>query len=306
MRPPQHRGVPPEAQPVFAAYFAGEISAEIALMRFLLALESDAAVFNCVKQLSTAGPEDPATAALLRAAETNHAGLARTAALVRSGLARERYGSITEIRDQFDSAVALAPEAAVALYSLGSAETLDRATAEIVDRLRDWRLLDSAVVALDIGCGIGRVERALAPHVRAITGTDVSSAMIAEARRRCGDFANVDFACVDGMDLTVFAGRQYDLILAVDSFPYLVAADLAIATRHVSDAAGLLRPDGALLILNYSYRGDAEANRLEVRRLATAHGLAVERDGTRDFVLWDGAAFLLRKPGSVSAPPRRG
>jgi SAM-dependent methyltransferase len=279
---------PPAAQTAVAAYSAGEISAEIALMRLLLALGDDAAVFKFLHQLDAGD--------LLRVAAKNQAGLAQTAALVRSGLARERKGSIAAIREQFDSAAALAPEAAVALYSLGSPETLDRASAEIADRLCEWGLLGASAVVLDIGCGIGRVERALAPHVKSITGIDVSPVMIAEARRRCANLANVDFAVCNGTDLAAFAGQRFDLILAVDSFPYLVAADPVIAARHIGDATALFTSSGALVILNHSYRGDLELDRAELRELASLHGLSVERDGTRDFRLWDGATFLLRKP----------
>jgi SAM-dependent methyltransferase len=286
---------PPAAQTALAAYSAGEISAEIALMRLLLALGDEAALFDCLENLAVANPESPGLAGLLRAAAVNRTGVARTAALVRSGLADERTGSIAAIREQFDNAAALAPEAAVALYSLGSPETLDRATAEIAEQLRQWRLLGTSVVVLDIGCGIGRVERALSSDVRSITGIDVSPVMIAEARRRCADLANVDFAVCNGADLVAFEGQRFDLILAVDSFPYLVAADPAIAARHIAEAAELLAPNGALVILNYSYRGNLELDRAELRNFASLHGLAVERDGTRDFTLWDGATFLLRK-----------
>ena len=59
----------------------------------------------------------------------------------------------------------------MALYSLGSPEILDRATAEIVARLREWRLLGANIDVLDIGCGIGRIERALAPHVPRLSGS---------------------------------------------------------------------------------------------------------------------------------------
>jgi SAM-dependent methyltransferase len=218
------------------------------------------------------------------------------ASLVRAGLAAERSGSIDAIRAQFDEAVALAPEAAVALYSLGSPDILDRATAEIVARLRQWRLVDAAIDVLDIGCGIGRIERAVASESRSITGIDVSPGLIAAARARCRDLANAAFLCVDGSDLSAFAGRRFGLVLAVDAFPYLAAAGAGIAARHVADAAGLLPPGGALAIFNYSYRGDLEADRADLARLATEYGFAVERSGTRDFSLWDGATFLLRKP----------
>ena len=277
----------PELRAALAAYAAGEISAEIALMRLLLALGGDAAVFDVLEKMDAAE--------LLRVAEQNRAGLARTAALVGAGLAREHSGSIDTIRDQFDRAAELSPEAAVALYSLGSAETLDRATEEIARRLGEWGLLGRSVAALDIGCGIGRIERALASYAAKITGTDISPVMIAEARRRCADLPNIDFVVCSGADLAEFTGRQYDLILALDSFPYLVAVDPAIAPHHIADAAALLVPNGVLLILNYSYRGDLGADRAEVLRLAAAHGFVVERCGSRDFNLWDGTTFLLRK-----------
>jgi SAM-dependent methyltransferase len=298
MSAPELAAVPPAARATLAAFSAGAISAEIALMRLLLALGDEAALFQCLGKLGVGE--------LLALAERNRAGITRTAALVRAGLTQERSGSIAAIREQFDRAVCVAAEASVALYSLGSAETLDRATAEIVERLREWELLGPEIAALEIGCGIGRIERALAPHLRAITGIDVSPEMIAEARRRCGELANVEFAVCGGADLAEFSGRRYDLILAVDSFPYLVAADPAIAGRHIADAADLLNPGGVLGILNYSYRGDLSGDCAEVRHFAANNGLAVEHAGARDFVLWDGATFLLRKPGRVSAPRRRG
>ena len=276
------------ASAAVAAYRTGEISAEIGLMRIVLALGDGAAAFDW---LAKAGERE-----LLRLARAHRNGLGGVAALIAAGLTGERAGGVDAIRAQFDEAVRIAPEAAVALYSLGSAETLDRATAEIVGRLREWRLVGPETAVLDIGCGIGRIERALAPRVARVTGIDVSPGMIAEAQRRCLGLSNIDFIEVNGRDLGALAGRSFGLVLAVDAFPYLVAASSEIATAHVSNTAELLVPGGALVILNYSYRGDIEADRTEVARLAAGHGFAVERNGTRDFMLWDGSTFLLRKP----------
>ncbi len=274
------------AQAALAAYRRGEISAEIALMRIVLAIGDMASLMS---RLEAAGEPE-----LLRIARARRDRLGGVAALVTAGLTDERK-SVAAIREQFDAAVVLAPEAAVALYSLGSPEILDRATAEIVLRLREWRLLGANVDVLDIGCGIGRIARALAPHAASIIGIDVSPGMIAEARTRCRGLGNVAFLWVDGGDLGAVAGRRFGLVLAVDAFPYLVAAGDAIAARHVADAAGLLEPGGALAIFNYSYRGDLDADRADLARLAAAHGFAIERNGTSDFSLWDGATFLLRK-----------
>ena len=81
-----------------------------------------------------------------------------------------------------------------------------------------------------------------------------------------------------------------------NSFPYLFAADPEIAARHVRDAARVLRPGGALVISNFSYRGDPAADRHDVERLAGLNGFTIQCAGTRDFTLWDGLTFLLTLP----------
>lgn len=287
---------PPQLHPLLARYLAGEVSGEIALMHFLLQLGGVGELNAILQRLAAAAPERHELHHLLRLAAANADHLAQLPALVQRGLVDIPSSSdaIAAIREQFDKAVAVAPEASVALYSLGSAEILGRAAGEIVTRLAEWGLLRPAAEVLDIGCGIGRVERALAPRVGAITAIDLSAGMIDEARRRCRDLATVTFGQCDGRSLAAFDDRSFDLVLAIDTFPYLFAADPAIAAQHVQDAARVLRPGGALAIFNFSYRGDDEADRREVARLAGASGFAVELAGTRDFTLWDGLTFLLR------------
>jgi SAM-dependent methyltransferase len=284
-------------------YLAGEASGEITLMHFALHVGETGLLEALLSTLSGAVPDRKELTELVELAGVNIDRLAQVMALGKAGLVNipsgER-GGVAAIRDQFDRAVAVAPEAAVALYSLGSADILDRATNEIANGLAEWGLLRSDAAVLDVGCGIGRIERILAPRVGTITAIDVSSGMIREARRRCRDLANVAFEQCNGRDLAGFRNRSFDLLLAVDSFPYLFAADPAIVARHLHDGARILRPGGALAILNFSYRGDAAADRGDVERLARVNGFTIRRAGTRDFALWDGLSFLL------TLPPRRG
>lgn len=290
--------IPPALLPVLARYRAGEMSAEIALMQCALALGGTAPLPALLAGLAAREPE---IAALADLAAQNQDGLARVEAMLAAGLgapAPAGETAIAVLRVRFDRAVAASPEAAVALYSLGSPAILRRATAEIVARLAEWGLTGADCRVLDIGCGIGRIEEALAPRVGHITGIDISPAMIAEARRRCSGLANVAFRECRGTDLAGFSDRAFDLVLAIDSFPYLVAAGTGVAERHFADAARLLRPGGlerrgAFLILNFSYRGDLAVDRADVARLAAAAGLAVRLSGARAFALWDGVAFLL-------------
>jgi SAM-dependent methyltransferase len=282
-----------------ARYLAGEASGEITLMRFALQFGDVGLLGSLLATLAGAAPERKELADLLRLAETNMDHLGQVTALAKAGLVNipsDEGDAVAAIGQQFDRAVAVAPEAAVALYSLGSANILDRATSEIVSHLAEWGLLRPDVTVLDIGCGIGRIERALSPQVAAITAIDVSSGMIGEARRRCRDLANVAFQQCDGRDLAEYRDCSFDLVLAVDSFPYLFIADPDIAARHLRDAARLLRPGGAVAILNFSYRGDEEADRRDIERLASSDGFTIRRAGTRDFTLWDGLTFLLTLP----------
>jgi SAM-dependent methyltransferase len=268
-------------------------------MRFALTLRGIGLLGDFLKSLSDAAPEWKELADLRRLSASNAHHLAQVMVLSKNRLVNipstcgDRVAAISR---QFDKAVALAPEASVALYSLGSVEILNRATDEIAMRLAEWGLLRPDLAVLDIGCGIGRIEQALASQVGRITAIDVSAGMIAEARRRCRDLANVRFEHCDGRNLTAYHADSFNLILAVDSFPYLVAADPEIAAQHLRDCARVLKPGGAAVILNFSYRNDDEADRRDVERLATGCGFKVERAGTRDFTLWDGRTFLLTLP----------
>ena len=287
---------PAPARAVLADYIGGKVSAEIALMHLLLATGGLAQLQSCLQTLASTGREPFLRLAQLASEHTD--GLAKAAGLVEAGLTGA-YGAdlLAATREQYDRAVALAPEAAVALYSLGDPAILDRATSELVALLDDWGLLGTDRVALDIGCGIGRIERALATRLRHITGIDLSPAMIAEAKRRSAGVANIDFLLCNGRELPQFSA-PFDLILAIDSFPCMVAAAAEIAERNFRNAARLLQPGGTLAIFNYSYRGSLAADRAEIAAHARAAGLRVLRDGTRDLALWDGTSFLL------SAPPR--
>jgi ubiquinone/menaquinone biosynthesis C-methylase UbiE len=164
-----------------------------------------------------------------------------------------------------------------------------------VAAIRRFGLLAPDTRVLDIGCGIGRLEQALAPHVADILGADLSPAMVAEARRRCAHFANVRFAVASGRGFPDLADESFDLVLAVDTFPYIVQAGPGLVRAHFAETARLLRPGGALLVLNFSYRGDPAVDAAEMASLAAEAGFAVERSGTRDCAAWDGITFLLRK-----------
>ena len=197
----------------------------------------------------------------------------------------------------FDRLAAEAPDAGSALYALGSPALLAEATAEVVDRLARWGLLGPDRDVLEIGCGSGRFLEALAPQCKSLLGLDLSPGMAARARERCAGLPNVRVLVTEGRDLALVPDASVSVVLAADVFPYLHKAGPEVAARHVAEASRVLRPEGALAIFNYSYRGDLARDRAELAGLSAAHGLTLAIDGARLLRLWDAPAWLLRKPG---------
>ena len=197
------------------------------------------------------------------------------------------------IAAMFDRAVAEAPDASVAAYTLNDPDLASRATAEIVDWIVAQRLAAGPV--LDLGCGTGRVAAALAPHAGSVLGLDVSTGMVAEARRRHGHDPRLRFEVTNGQAPRDLPEGGFGLVLAVDSFPYLMQSGLGLA--HVQAAARCLRPGGALVILNLSY-GDAADQ--DLKGWCGTLGLSLEQSGVRPFALWDGAAYVLRRAATTS------
>ncbi len=277
----------------------GGVPANVALMHLLIAAASpaDAADALAAAALAAAGrSDDEAAVARVAALSDARPEAWRTVHAVAGSVDHapalaSPEATLDHWRDSFDRLAAAAPEAGVALYALGDAGLLAEATREVVAALAGWGLLGPGRDALDLGCGMGRFTEALAPHLRAVVGLDVSANMVAEARRRARH-ANARYAVGTGRDLDGVADGAVDLVLAADVFPYLVEARLA--ERHVAELARVLRPGGIAAILNYSYRGDPARDLAELGALASRHGFALERAGERPFRLWDAAVFLLR------------
>jgi SAM-dependent methyltransferase len=297
--------VPERFRRPLAAAAAGTLPPNVALMRLLMEAHDDAEAQDALRAARRLVADRTREAAVLDEVARLHEEHPDAFATVKAVLARVMHDQppapaedgIGTLATAFDRAVRAAPEASVALYTLGSPELLRAATREVVEALGLWGLLGRDKSLLEIGCGIGRFEEALAPEVRFAVGVDVSAAMLAQARRRCAALPNTAFLRSSGLDLAAFADGGFDLVLAIDSFPYLVQAGGELAARHIEEAARVLKPGGDLVILNFSYRGDLDLDRADIA--ASADGkLRLVRGGERPFRLWDGAAFHLAKPAA--------
>jgi predicted TPR repeat methyltransferase len=293
--------------PIIERYLEGSTSAPVTLMQLLIETEDFQSVRTVVMAVVGDAERDGVPAAQRTRAKdladlmiANAQGSERIAAMLRADVDSPKPAQTIEegiafCERLFDWSVQQSEEASVALYSLGNPELLERATTEIVSQLERWGVIASQSDVLDIGCGIGRLLVAVAPKVRSATGVDVSAEMVKVARRRCAPYGNVTIIKGDGRGLTELTDESFDLAIAVDSFPYLRQSGYGLVERFFTESARVLKTAGQLVILNYSYAEDDDADAAEVRTLAAENGFEVIDPGSRPFELWDGLAFRLRK-----------
>jgi SAM-dependent methyltransferase len=277
----------------------GRISPAVACMQLLMETR-DLATARAILQDAYRQARDPRLTALLAFIDDHPAGSALVARMLAAGVDHgdtlpTPEAGVAFSQRLFDWAVQQSEEASVALYSFGSPELLGEATAEIVAYLDARGLLGPDRRVLDIGCGIARLAVALADQVGTILGLDVSPGMVAVARRRCQQLRNVEIRLSSGLGLPDCADEDFDLIAAVDSFPYIVQSGLPLAERFLVDIRRTLRPGGWCAIMNFSYRDDPELDKRDVARVAATVGLDVVDHGLLPFRLWDGMVFLLRR-----------
>jgi ubiquinone/menaquinone biosynthesis C-methylase UbiE len=111
-----------------------------------------------------------------------------------------------------------------------------------------------ADVVLEIGCGVGRVGRQLAPLCAHWIGCDVSPNMIAIAKSWLEGFRNVELREITGYDLAPIADASIDVVYCTVVFMHLETWD---RYNYVLEARRVLKPGGRLYVDNVDLCTDA-------------------------------------------------
>lgn len=105
---------------------------------------------------------------------------------------------------------------------------------------------------LEIGCGAGRVTRALAEIFGEVHGVDVSGEMVARAREALRDCPNAFVYQNNGMDLSVLpAGLVFDFAFSCIVFQHIPSRE--IIENYVREVNRVLRPGG---LFKFQVQGD--------------------------------------------------
>jgi ubiquinone/menaquinone biosynthesis C-methylase UbiE len=93
---------------------------------------------------------------------------------------------------------------------------------------------------IEIGCGAGRLTRALSSLFGEIHAIDVSGEMVQQAKRALADRPNVHIYQNNGCDLSVIPGAGFDFAYSAIVFQHIPNRE--IIESYVKEVARLLRP----------------------------------------------------------------
>jgi SAM-dependent methyltransferase len=124
-------------------------------------------------------------------------------------------------------------------FATGEAEIKD--VLAVADRLRPV----SRGRALDFGCGVGRLTRALGMRYETAVGVDISEAMVAQARRLNEGFPQCEFVVNDAPDLGRFETDSFDLVYSNIVLQHLPT--VAEIERYVTEFLRVARPEALVV-----------------------------------------------------------
>lgn len=105
---------------------------------------------------------------------------------------------------------------------------------------------------LEIGCGSGRITRALAEVFGEVYAVDISGEMIRQAKEALRDVPNAHVFQNNGSDLTVLGDPEVDFAFSYIVFQHIPSRDVIYS--YVREVRRLLRPGG---LFKFQVQGDA-------------------------------------------------
>ena len=127
-----------------------------------------------------------------------------------------------------------------AFFATGAAEI-----AHVMEQASGLGLPRQRRLALDFGCGVGRLSRPLSQHFDQCVGVDISDAMISKARELHRDNPRCRFVVNTTENLGAFEDKSFDLVYSNIVLQHLPTVTLIEA--YIREFIRILSPDGLLV-----------------------------------------------------------
>lgn len=99
-------------------------------------------------------------------------------------------------------------------------------------------------LAVDFGCGAGRLTRALGAHFDCVIGLDVSTSMVQTARRLNADVSNIAFRENSGTTIQMIADRSVDFLSCCIVLQHIPAS---LQISYIAEFFRVLAPGGVAM-----------------------------------------------------------
>ena len=118
--------------------------------------------------------------------------------------------------------------------------------------LRDVLCIKPADKVLEIGCGVGRIGRELAPYCGEWHGTDISGNMLEYAAKRTAGISNIYYHELPDNTLRIFPDNTFDCVYSSIVFMHLDKPDVF---TYMKEAYRVLKPGGRAYFDTYNLLG---------------------------------------------------
>jgi ubiquinone/menaquinone biosynthesis C-methylase UbiE len=115
--------------------------------------------------------------------------------------------------------------------------------------LRSVLQIEKTDKVLEIGCGVARIGRELAPYCGEWHGVDISENMIAYAKERTAGMPNVFLQALPDNSLSVFPDNTFDCVYSSIVFMHLDKPDMF---TYMREAVRVLKPGGRAYFDTYN------------------------------------------------------
>ena len=165
-------------------------------------------------------------------------------------------------------------------------------------RISNALLLNQDDFVLELGCGIGRIGREIAPLCGKWFGVDISSTLIEIAKQRMNHLNNVAFKVLNKTSLHNFSDHFFDKVYSHAVFIHLDKED---AFLYLKEIARVLKPGGILYFDTWNLKNEVGWERwmMEVETWSQSDQRRRKHVSRNQFSTTDEITLYVKKSGLV-------
>ena len=152
---------------------------------------------------------------------------------------------LNNYKDTWNNRVTSLKSGAIAVDGSTDEETLLSNGEWTANQMQAALNINTKDVVLELGCGVARIGKLLAPHCKKWIGVDISENMLKVASQRLQDMDNVEFHALKRNDLSSIADNSIDKIYSVAVFCHLDKEDLF---NYLREIYRVLKPEGTIYV----------------------------------------------------------